>query len=448
MAERSKRLAWLAGLAGLVIVAAGFWYAHARGWLAPAYAWVRGHLPGSSGDSGGTGTGMPGMEMGSMGEPSDVPGHAEVTLPGEVRQRIGVTVGRVEKSPLRMTVRTVGIVRPDETKVAHIHLRTEGWVHELSVGYTGQAVKKGDPLLSIYSPSFLTTQEEFLTARRGKQDGLARLARQRLELWGVPAGEIDELDRAGKSQTYLTLRSPIGGTVLEKNAFVGQYVKPETELYTVADLSTIWVQARVYEYELPHVQEGMAVRVDLPALPGREFTGKVVFIQPTVEEKTRTAQVRVELPNPAGDLKPGMFAHVTVEHDMGTGLLVPTSAVLRTGERDVAYRVVAEGRYAPVVVNVGPVRFGDRFQVLDGLKAGDPVVTSANFLIDSESRLRGGGGMMNMPGMDMGDMKGMDHSKMKGMPGTDAKGGQEPGHGAMKGMDMKGAGNDHSKMKH
>lgn len=423
MTARSKRLVWLAGLVGLAAVAIGFWYA--RGRLDPAYAWVRSHLPGRAGDSGGHG----GVGMGSMGEPSGVPGQAEVTLPGEVRQRIGVTVGRVEKAPLRMTVRTVGIVRPDETKVAHIHLRTEGWVHELSVGYTGQPVEKGDPLLSIYSPSFLTAQEEYLTARRGKQDGLARLARQRLELWGVPSEEIDELDRAGKSQTYLTLRSPIGGTVLEKNAFVGQYVKPETELYTVADLSTVWVQARVYEYELPHVTEGMPARVDLPALPGRGFAGKVVFIQPTVGEKTRTAQVRVELPNPDGVLKPGMFAHATVEHDMGSGLLVPASAVLRTGERDVAYRVVSEGRYAPVVVQVGPLRFGDRFQVLDGLKEGESVVTSGNFLIDSESRLRGGGGMMNMPGMDMGGMKGHDH-------------------GGMKGMDMKGAGNDHSKMKH
>lgn len=171
MAARSKRLVWLVGLVGFAVLATGLWYAHARGRLDPAYAWVRRYLPGRSGDSGGhggMGMGMPGMEMGPMGEPSGVPGQAEVTLPGEVRQRIGVTVGRVEKAPLRMTVRTVGIVRPDETKVAHIHLRTEGWVHELSVGYTGQAVKKGGPLLSIYSPSFLTTQEEYLTARRGK----------------------------------------------------------------------------------------------------------------------------------------------------------------------------------------------------------------------------------------------------------------------------------------
>jgi Cu(I)/Ag(I) efflux system membrane fusion protein len=399
-----------------VALAAGLWFAHDRGWLDPAYAWVH-HL--MHHDKGGMGMDMPGMDMGSMpmgegGKASQVPGHAEVTLPGEVQQRIGVTVGQVEEAPLKMSVRTVGIVQPDETKVARVHLRTEGWIHQVFADYTGQQVKKGDPLLSIYSPQFLTTQQEYLNARRSKQPALAELSRRRLELWEVPAEEIKELENTGKAQTRLTLRSPLAGTVLTKNAFAGQYVTAEKELYVLADLSTVWVQAKVYEYELPHVEVGQPATVTLAALPDQKLPGKVIFLQPTVDPQTRTVQVRVELPNKEGLLRPGMFAHVVIEHAMGNGLLVPASAVIRTGEFDVAYRVESEGRFVPVVVRTSPLRYeGGRFQILEGLKAGDRVVTSANFLIDSESRLRLGGGMMNMPGMDMPGMKGMGHGKMK-----------------------------------
>jgi Cu(I)/Ag(I) efflux system membrane fusion protein len=429
-ATRLRWLGWLVALAVIVAAGIGLWYAHAYGWLDPAYAWVR-HLThkdylGTSGH-GGMDMNMPGMDMGQSGKPSKVPGHAEVTIPGEVQQRIGVTVGKVEETPLRMSVRTVGIVETDETKVDHIHLKTEGWVEKVFVGYTGQKVKKGDPLLAIYSPQFLTTQQDFLNARQAKQPTLVELARRRLELWDVPADEIKELESNGKPSTYLTLRSPLTGTVLVKNAFAGQYVTPEKELYVLADLSTVWVQAKAYEYELPHVEKDQPASVTVPALPEKQLTGKVVFLQPTVDPRTRTVQVRVELPNKEGLLRPGMFAHVTIEHSMGTGLLVLASAVIRTGERDVAYLVKSGGRFVPVEVKISPFRFdavkgaGGRFQVLEGLKAGDRVVTSANFLIDSESRLRLGGGMMNMPSMEMGDMKNldsptpkdMDHSKMK-----------------------------------
>jgi Cu(I)/Ag(I) efflux system membrane fusion protein len=186
----------------------------------------------------------------------------------------------------------------------------------------------------------------------------------------------------------------------------------------VADLSTVWVQAKVYEYELPHVELGQPVSVTLPALPDQKLTGKVVFIQPTVEEATRTVQVRVELPNPKGLLKLGMFANVEIQHTMGKGLLVQTSAVIRTGERDIAFHVMSSDHFMPVEVKISAFKFGDHFHVLEGLKAGDKVVTSANFLIDSESRLRigGMGGMPGMPGMNM---KGMDQGKKSGMEGTD-----------------------------
>jgi Cu(I)/Ag(I) efflux system membrane fusion protein len=312
-----------------------------------------------------------------------------------------------------MRIRTVGIVRPNETKVTHIHLKTEGWVQKLFVSFTGQNVKAGDPLLSIYSPAFFAAQREFLVALRAAQTTpspdqqmVVDAARTRLELWDVPPTEIESLEKTGKVLKDLILRTPMSGTVLEKKAFEGQYVAPQDELYLVADLATVWVQAKVYEYELPHVALNMPVTVTLPALAGREFPGRVAFIDPTVEEPARTVQVRVELPNENAQFKPGMFANILISHEMGQGLTVPSSAIIRTGRRNIAYRVQTPGQFVPVEVTISPFQFEDRFQVLSGLQAGDLVVTSANFLIDSESRLRAGAaamaGMPGMEGMEMG----------------------------------------------
>jgi Cu(I)/Ag(I) efflux system membrane fusion protein len=362
-----------------------------------------------------------------------------------VQQRIGVTLGTVRRTPLTMTIRTVGIVRPNETKLAHIHLKTEGWVEKLFISFTGQKVKAGDPMLSIYSPAFFAAQREFLVALQYSrsapspgQQNVVDTARQRLALWDVPKSTIEALERTGKPSKSLILRSPISGVILEKKTFEGQYVMPQAELYTVADLSTVWVQGKVFAYELPHVALGMPATVTFSSLVGRSFTGKIVFIDPVVDEMTRTVQVRLEVPNPDGLIKPGMFANVLITHAMGSGLTVPTSAVIRTGERDIAFRAVSADLFMPVEVKISPLRFEDRFQVLEGLKAGDEVVTSANFLIDSESRLRaGGGGMGGMPGMGEGE---------KGAVGKPAE----------KEMDTKGVpmkktpegGADHSKMQH
>lgn len=339
-------------------------------------------------------------------------GYTEISIAPEVQQRIGVTLGSVEQTPLSMTIRTVGIVRPDETKVAHVHLKTEGWVEELYVSFTGQKIKAGDPMLSIYSPAFYAAQREFLSALRVAQSSLNRMgdqqtvvetARQRLELWDIPKDAIEALAKTGKPSKSLTLRSPISGTILEKNAFEGQYVMPQRELYVVADLSTVWMQAKIFEYELPHIEVGMPATLSFPSLPMRQVMGKVVFIDPVVEEVSRSAQVRVELPNRDGQLKPGMFGDILITHAMGDGLTVPASAVLQSGERDIVFRAAAAGRFVPVQVKVGPLRFGDRFQILEGLKAGDQVATSGNFLIDSESRLEAGGGSMaGMSGMGTG----------------------------------------------
>lgn len=358
---------------------------------------------------------MSDMEMPGSGDASKTraalpSGFAEVRIAPEVQQRIGVTLGTVRRTPLTMTIRTVGIVRPDETRVRHIHLKTEGWVEKLFIAFTGQKVKAGDPMLSIYSPDFYSAQREFLialqygkTAPSQAQQNVIDTARQRLALWDVPRSTIEALEKSGKPSKSLVMRSPISGTVLEKKAFEGQRVTPQTELYLVGDLSMVWVQAKIFAYELPHVALGMQATVTFPSLAGQSFTGKIVFIDPVIDEMTRTAQVRVELPNPEDAIKPGIFANVVISHKMGTGLTVPASAVIRTGERDIAFRAVSADLFMPVQVKISPLRFEDRFQVLEGLKAGDEVVTSANFLIDSESRLRAGGdGMAGMPGMGEG----------------------------------------------
>ena len=410
-----RRKTMLAAIgAAAVLAAAGLAYAFARGSSAQSQ---HEHAAAATGAP----AQMPGMKMGRPTSapttaPTQVPGYTELTIAPAIQQRIGVTVGQVELAPLQMTIRTVGIVRPNETKVAHIHIKTEGWVEKLFVDYTGQKVGAGDPLLAIYSPQFLIAQDEYLTALRGAKKGPSEIfgqqamtesSRRKMELWDVPPEEIQAIEQTGKATRTLALRSLIGGTVLEKKVFAGQYVTPQDELFMVADLSTVWVQAKVFEYELAHVQVGKPVMVTFPDVPQQEFPGQVVFIDPTVEEVARTVQVRIELSNPDGLLKPGMFCNVVITHPMGEGLLVSDSAIIRTGERDLAFRVEPEDRFVPAEVKISPLKFGAYFQVLEGLKAGDRVVTSANFLIDSESRLRaGGGGMAGMAGMEMEGAKG------------------------------------------
>lgn len=357
---------------------------------------------------------MPGMEMPQAGQTAALgsqtpPGYADVGIATEVQQRIGVRLGRVEQAELKMTIRTVGIVQPDESRVAHVHVKTEGWVDKLFVSYIGQKVKAGQPMLSIYSPSLFSAEQEFAAASRSAKSNLegnadrqavAEAARRRLELWDVPKGEIEALEQRSAPGKSLTLASPISGTVMEKGVFAGQYVMAPSDLYVIADLSTVWVQAKVFEYELPYVEPGMPATVTFASLPDRQFSGKVAFVDPVVDEMSRSVRVRIELQNPDGRFRPGMFADVTIVRAMGSGMTVPTSAVIRTGERDLAFRAIAADRFAPVEIKINPVRFDDRYQVLEGLKPGDAIVTSANFLIDSESRLEGGaGGMAGMPGM-------------------------------------------------
>lgn len=342
--------------------------------------------------------GMPGMKMSRMpgkAEPSKLPGYSIVKITPERQQLIGVRSGKVERDKLLMSIRAVGIIEPDQTRLARIHTRISGWATKVHANFVGQNVEKDDPLLEIYSPDLLATQQEYLLARSNQElPGMAQLqsrladsSRRRLELWGVPADEILELEKTKKARDTLTLRSKISGRILERNLQEGSYVEPATELYRIADLSVVWLQAKIYEYELPHIELNQPVIVTLLSQPGAEFKGKVAFVEPVVQEMTRTVKVRVEIDNSKDLLKPGMYADLKIEHDMGEGLLIPESAVLRTGERAIAFRTLPDGRFEPVELKLGS-RFEDRLEIMGGLEAGDEVVTSAGFLIDSESRLK------------------------------------------------------------
>lgn len=325
----------------------------------------------------------------------------EFTVSPERQQLIGVKTVPVTMRQLDRTVRTVGVVVLDETKVERVHTRFSGWVDNLYVNYTFEHVHKGQPLFSIYSPELVATQEEYLIALRskdalsgsgypeisGSSDTLLKAAERRLRLWDISQGQIDELARTGKVRDSLVIYSPVSGHVLEKNVFPNTYVEPGTVLYTIADHSTVWVEADVYENEIPLVKVGDEATMTLAALPGREFKGKVTFISPHLDMKTRTAKARLEFPNPDLSLLPEMYADVVIDVPVGERLAVPDSAVLRTGTSDVVFVSKGGGRMEIRAVRLG-AKAGGYYEVLGGLFEGEPVVSGARFLIDSESRIQ------------------------------------------------------------
>ncbi|MFQ5466049.1 MAG: efflux RND transporter periplasmic adaptor subunit [Thermodesulfobacteriota bacterium] len=377
-------------------------------------------------------------------------GEEDASEPGTVKidpvtvQNIGVRTAEVKRMPLSRTVRTVGRVDYDEKRVYMVHAKIDGWVEKLYFDFTGQEVKKGDMLLEFYSPKLISAQEEFLLARRYAgavkevgRSSLLDLARRRLELWDVPAHQIAELEETGRAMRTLHIESPATGIIIKKPVVEGLYVKPGTNLYTIADISKVWVYADIYEYETPWVKVGQAAEVTVPAYPGRVFKGKVSFIYPFLEPKTRTLKVRLEFKNPGFKLKPDMYVNVKLASVVGrSAIAVPKEAVLLSGERSVVMLSRGGGKFMPREVTLG-VETEDHYQVLGGLSEGDIVVTSAQFLIDSEAKLKeaitkmlegkgageapmdkgpgGDSGMKMDPGMKMdhGDMKGMDHSNME-----------------------------------
>jgi Cu(I)/Ag(I) efflux system membrane fusion protein len=336
-----------------------------------------------------------------------------VQISPQKQQLIGVKFGTVEMKPLEKAIRTVGRVDYDEKRIVTVSPKIGGWIEDLYVDFTGKFVKQGDPLFTIYSPELVSTQEEYLLAIQAKKslskspfpevassgNSLAESAKRRLKLWDINDDQIKTLEETGQAKKTLTFYSPFSGFVLEKSAYKGMNVMPGVALYKLADLSVVWLYADVYEYELPFVRLGQQASVQLASMPGETFTGRAVYIYPSLNPETRTAKVRFEIPNPQGKVKPEMYANVEIKIRLGQKLAVPEGAIIDTGLRQIAIVDKGSGYFEPREVKVGSKVEG-YYEVIKGLKAGERVVTSANFLIDSESKLKEAlGGMAGMPGM-------------------------------------------------
>ena len=325
-----------------------------------------------------------------------------VTIDGTVVQAIGVRTAQAVQTTLSHTVRAVGRVAYDEGLMVHLHPKIEGWIEKMRVDKTGQWVKKNSDLLSIYSPQLVTSQQEYLLAlnslkvlekspiediRRGAE-ALVKSSRERLIMLDVPPHQLRELERSRTIKKSLHIHAPESGIVMKIGAREGQFVTPATEIYMIADLSRVWVYAEIYEYELPWVKQGDAVDMTLAGVPGKTFKGRVAYIYPYAEAKTRTIKVRLVFANPQQLLKPDMFAEVTIHASKQLyAVVIPSEAVIRSGTRDQVFVVRAPGKFEPRLVTLGLASNG-KVAVLQGVKAGEEVVTSSQFLIDSESKLR------------------------------------------------------------
>jgi multidrug efflux pump subunit AcrA (membrane-fusion protein) len=310
-------------------------------------------------------------------------------------QNIGVRTALVERRTLKKSITTIGRIDYDEKRISEIHTKIDGWIEELYVNFTGKEVKADDILLEIYSPTLVSAQEEYVLALKhgkditiaGKQS-LAELSLKRLQRWDVPPHQIAELKESGNIMRTLHIHTPASGIVIEKHVTKGMYVKPGMSLYTIADISKVWVYADIYEYEIPLIRKGQLVEMRLEAYPGVVFKGRVAFIYPFMEDKTRTNKIRLEFENPHYKLKPDMYANVTINSIIGKALVaVPIEAVIRSGTRNIVVLDMGEGKFRPTEITLGQEAEG-YYEVKDGLAEGERIVTSAHFLIDSESRLK------------------------------------------------------------
>jgi len=355
---------------------------------------------------------MPGMEM----EPTRAAAEAKMAggkemvsmPPGSIQlspdrqQLLGVVLTPVAMRPMTREVRTVGRVEYDERRLAFVNTKFAGWIERLDIDFTGVFVKKGQTLMAIYSPELVSAQEEYLLALRAVRSlpagtnvsrELLDATRRRLLSWDIREDHIKELETTGKTTRTLDIHSPISGYVIEKMALQGLRVEPGMNLYKIADTSQVWIDAAIYEYEVPLIKLGQEATVDLSYAPGEVLRGKVSYVYPYLDEKTRTVRVRLEFPNPHGALKPGMYADVVLKAERGEALAVPQTAVLDTGSRKLVFVSRGEGRFDPREIKTGYLAAG-YYQVLEGLAQGEKVVTSANFLIDSESQLSTAVGQM------------------------------------------------------
>jgi len=349
---------------------------------------------------------MPGMSMPESKDAALVP----VQLTPERMQSIGVKTGTVEYKQLSDDIRATGTVDIDERLISYVQVRFPGYIRKVFANATYQYVRKGQPLFTVYSPDLVATQQEYLLARQNQKalqsstvdgvaagaDTLSAAAEQRLAQWDVPASEIAKLKETGKPVTDLTIYSPVSGYITERNTLPNLYVEPSTRLYTVADLSRVWVNAQIFQEDIGRLKPGDAVAITVDSYPGRTFTGQIEEILPQVDMATRTVQVRLTIANPGLKLKPGMFVNVDVKSNLGRQLVIPASAVFQSGTRQIVFLNHGNGSLEPKEVTVGP-RVGDDFVVLKGLQAHQSIVTSANFLIDSESQLQAAAGSFVPP---------------------------------------------------
>src|SRR5437870_217773 len=367
--------------------------------------------------------GMKGMQPGA------------IVIPAVTRQLIGVRTAPVSYAPLAQEIRAVGTVEYDERKLTKVNLRVSGWIEQVFINAIGQSVRAGQPMLTLYSPDLLATQDEYLLALKAqaqledsplaeaRQDAAALVAsaRERLRLWNLNDEQIAAVERRGKAERVLTVYAPSSGIVLKRQALPGNYVEPGTTLYELADLSTVWIHGDIYGSEITAVRLNQSAEVTFEAYPGETFRGKVAYIYPYLNEATRTVRVRMEFANPHLKLKPGMYGNVMLHVDAGRRLVVPKEAVLDSGLRQLVFLDLGQGVYQPYPVKLGR-RSQDYVEVLEGIKEGDRVVTSANFLLDAESKLASAGGMQAMMGqIGMADwqMRGAYEKKMEGMEGME-----------------------------
>jgi Cu(I)/Ag(I) efflux system membrane fusion protein len=313
-----------------------------------------------------------------------------ITVDPATVQKMGVRTAVVTKGPLRRIIRTVGAIDYNETALADVTTKFRGWIENLYVDSTGKQVRKGEPLFDIYSPDLYSAQNEYVLAlNQAGASGLKASARQKLKLFDISEDQIAQLEKSRQPQRTLRVDAPIDGIVVEKMAVRGQMVEAGMKLYRLADLSIVWVQSQIYEQDLALLKLGQEAEVSLSYLPDRKFSGRVTYIYPTVDEKTRTARVRMEFHNPGLFLKPGMFATVELRAELKpTALLVPDSAVLRSGEKNTVFVALAGGHFEPREVRLGPRTDNNSYEVLSGLTEGERVVTSGQFMLDSESQLR------------------------------------------------------------
>lgn len=401
-----KTLFWegllvVAGLAGGLLIAR---VALVRGWVR-----MPSHADAPQTQKSNTSTGSRAKQAGHMNMPKMPKG--TVMLNPSTQDLIGVTYTTVRRAHLKRTINTVGIVQMDDQLVSHVHVKVSGWVEKVYLNYVGMLVKKGQPLFTLYSPDLVSTEQEYLIARRGEAylgkspysdvasgaKALLNVTRQRLRLWNITDAQIRELAKTQKVKRTMTLYSPINGFVMKRKVFPQTYVTAQTDLYSIADLSTIWVFVDIYQYEIPYVHLGQRASMQLSYYPGKTYYGRVDYVYPTLDPKTRTVKVRLAFPNPNFDLKPNMYANVSLKIDYGVQTVVPSEAVLNSGTRQVVFLAKPHGYFEPREVKIGD-QFNGETQILAGLKPGDKIVSSGNYLIDSESQLGTAMQMMNMGG--------------------------------------------------